>query len=339
MWNEFPRLGSRRQLRRGAIVLGFVLLVWLLISLMVAYRLTQRPRPRFEEPAPRIAWGPLEDYRIKTSDGEELGAWFLDSRDDSPSVLVLHGNKGSRINSLGRAEIFASAGCAVLMISLRAHGDSSGDYHDVGFSARQDVWAAIDFLEIRRPNRPVVIMGTSMGAAAAVFAASTLAHRVQGYILESPYQDLKTAVWNRTDVYLPPGLSHSAYLGLRAVGPFFLPNLDEISPLNAISGIPNDVPVLILAGDADRLARPAEAQSLYRQVAAHGRLVLFPGAGHNDLPGSAPDFFKRTILEFCHEVKEKRLGPLTKYKMQAYLRREFLREAGPKRIVLNQATS
>ena len=126
---------------------------------------------------------------------------------------------------------------------------------------------------------------------------------------------------------------------IRAVGPFFLPNLDEISPLNAISGIPNDVPVLILAGDADRLARLAEAQSLYRQVVAHGRRVLLPGAGHHDLPGSAPDLFKRTLLEFCREVKEKRLGPLTKYKMQAYLRRDILREVSPKRIVPNQAVS
>jgi uncharacterized protein len=131
---------------------------------------------------------------------------------------------------------------------------------------------------------------------------------VQGYILESPYQDLKTAAWNRTDVYLPPVLSHAAYLSLRAVGPFFLPNLDEISPLKTISGIPNDVPVLILAGDVDRLARPAEARALYHQVAAHGRLVVFPGAGHHDLSGSAPDLFKRTLLEFCREVKEKTFG-------------------------------
>jgi uncharacterized protein len=303
MWNEFPRLGSRRQLRRGAIVLGFVLFIWLLVSLTVVYRLTHRPRPRFEEPAPHITWGLLEDHRIKTSDGEQLGAWFLDGRNNSPSVLVLHGNKGSRINSLSRAEIFASVGCAVLMISFRAHGDSSGNYHDVGFSARHDVCTAIDFLEARRPGRPVLVVGTSMGAAAAVFAAGTLDHRVQGYILESPYQDLKTAAWNRTDVYLPPVLSHVAYLGLRAVGPLFLPNLDKISPLNAISRIPQDVPVLILAGDADRLARPAEAQSLYDQVAAHGRLVLFPGAGHHDLPGSAPDLFKRTLREFCREIE------------------------------------
>ena len=315
MWLGFPRSRLRLWLRRRLITLGFVLLVWLLVSLMVADRLTHRPRPRFEEPVPRLAWGQLEDHLIKTDDGEKLGAWFLDGRNDAPSVLILHGNKGSRFNSLGRAEIFTSAGCAVLLISLRAHGDSSGDYHDVGYSARKDVWAAVDFLEARRPGRPIVIMGTSMGAAAAIFASRALGHRVRGYILESPYQDLKTAAWNRTDVYLPPVLSHAAYLGLRTVGPLFLPNLDEISPLKAISGIPSDVPILILAGDADRLARPAEAQALYQRVTTHGRLVLFPGAGHHDLPGSAPDLFKRILMEFCGKVNEKRLGPLTKYKM------------------------
>ena len=146
-----------------------------------------------------------------------------------------------------------------------------------------------------------------MGATAAVFAAQRHSNdRVQGYILESPYQDLKTAAWNRTDVYLPPVLSHAAYLGLRAVGPLFLPNLDDISPLKAISGIPNNVPVLILAGEADRLARPAEARTLYQKVAAHGSLIFFPGAGHHDLPGSAPDLFKQTLTDSCREVKEKR---------------------------------
>jgi alpha-beta hydrolase superfamily lysophospholipase len=298
----FAWFGSRQRVRRGAIALGIVLLVWLIASLAVAYRLTHRRRPRFEEPAPHVAWGQMEDRRIKTSDGEDLGAWFLDGRGDLPSVLLLHGNGGCRENSLSRAAPFATEGCAVLMISLRAHGDSSGDYHDVGFSARRDVCAAVKFLTARRPGRPVVVLGTSMGAAAAVFAAGELGHRVQGYILESPYQDLKVAAWNRTEVYLPPVLSHVAYLGLRIVGPVFLPHLDEISPLKAIVGIPDDVPVLILAGDADRLARPEEAQALYRQVAAHGTLVLFPGVGHHNLPGSSPDLFKQTVLKFYRQV-------------------------------------
>jgi uncharacterized protein len=295
---------SSGRVRRVGFALGIVSLLWLIASVAVAYRLTHRPHPRFEELAPNVSWGrgPLEEHRIKTNDGEDLGAWFMDGRDDFPGVLLLHGNRGSRTNSLSRAKVFASQGYAVLMISLRAHGDSSGEYHDIGFSARQDVIAAVDFLRIRRPGQPVVVMGTSMGAAAATFAANDLGRRVQGYILESPYQDLKIAAWNRTKAYLPPVLSHLAYVGLRIVGPLFLPHLDEISPLKAIGGIPEDVPVLILAGDADILARPAEAQALYRQVAAHGRLVLFPGVGHHNLPGSVPDLFNPPVIDFCKEI-------------------------------------
>ena len=297
-FRSWPRLW------RWAIVFATVLIVWLLTSSAVAYRLTRRHRPRFDEPAPRLAWGELESHRIKMSDREEIGAWFVDGRDEAPSVLLLHGNNGSRRNSLSRAELFASQGYAVLMISLRAHGDSTGNYHDIGFGARQDVLAAVEFLEVRRAGRSVIIAGNSMGAAAAVFAAGVLGHRVQGYILESPYQDLKTAVWNRTEVNLPPVLSHAAYAGLRVVGPLFISHLEEISPIKAVAGIPNDVPVLILAGDADRLAHPEEAQALYGEVATHGRLVLFPGAGHGDLFGAAPDLYARTVLEFCRGISK-----------------------------------
>ena len=211
----------KKRLRRVAIALAVVLLVWLVASFQVAYRLTHRPLARFEEPAPRVAWGALEEHHLKTGDGEEIGAWFVDGRDDKPSVLLLHGNSGSRKTSLSRAAVFASAGCAVLMISLRAHGDSSGHYNDIGFSARRDVYAAVEFLNNRRPGRRVLVMGTSMGAAVATFAAAELGHRVDGYILESPYQDLKTAAWNRTDVYLPPVVSHAVYLGFSAIGPLF----------------------------------------------------------------------------------------------------------------------
>jgi alpha-beta hydrolase superfamily lysophospholipase len=284
-------------------VLAIFFVLWLAVSSAVAYRLTHRLRPPFEERAPRVAWGLLEDHRIKTSDGEELGAWFWNGDDELPIILLLHASKGSRWNSLARAEIFASHRYGVLLISFRAHGDSTGNFHDAGYSSQRDVLAAIEFLNNRCPGRHVVIMGTSLGAAAAVFAAKEIGQRCQGYILESPYQDVKTALWNRTDTYLPPLLSNVAYLGLRAVGPLFLPHLDEISTVRAIGGIPADVPVLILAGGADRLARPFEAQALFSQVESHGKLVVFPEANHNNLPDSAPDLFRRTLLEFCHEIE------------------------------------
>jgi pimeloyl-ACP methyl ester carboxylesterase len=109
---------------------------------------------------------------------------------------------------------------------------------------------------------------------------------------------LKIAVWNRIDNRLPPGLSHIAYGGLRLVAPIFLPHLDEISPAQAIGAIPADVPVLILAGAADRLARPVEARALFARVSSHARLFFVPGAGHGDLLASSPELYRRTVLDF-----------------------------------------
>ena len=109
-------------------------------------------------------------------------------------------------------------------------------------------------------------------------------------------------MWNRTDNALPPILSHVAYAGLRAVAPVFVPHLDRISPLQAVSAIPGDVPVLIMAGDADRLARADEARAIFRAVLAHGKLVFFPGAGHGNLFHSDRDLYERTVLEFCRGI-------------------------------------
>jgi alpha-beta hydrolase superfamily lysophospholipase len=295
------RASKRLVLRLGRIA-ALLIVLWLLVSAVVVWRLTRRPRAKFKEPAPQVAWGLVEEHRLHTVDGEDVGSWYVRGKPESPSVLVLHGNKGSRWNSLRRAEFLVAAGYSVLMISLRAHGDSTGDYNDIGYSARHDVIAAVEFLEQDRPGKPIVILGTSLGSAAATFASAELGHRVDAYILESPYRDLKTAVWNRTVTYLPPLLAQVAYAGLRSVGPVFLPHLDEISPVRAIRGIPARVPVLIIAGEADPLAMVEEARALLSQVAAHGQLQLFPGASHNNLFSTAPNRYRQAVLEFCSAV-------------------------------------
>ncbi len=297
-------LKHRRRIKRWAVFLLVSIAIWLLASTAVVYQLTRRRGRQALEPLPRVAWGAIESRRLKTADGEELGTWFVEGREQAPSVLLLHGNHGSRAQTLSRGKLLVSHGYSVLMLSMRAHGDSTGEYHDIGWSARRDVWAAVEFLEQRRPGRPVIVGGISMGSAAAVFAAKELGGRVQGYILESPYQDLKVAVWNRVDIALPPVLSHVAYAGLRTVGPLFLPNLEQISPLEAASGIPEDVPVLILAGDADRHARLPEARAIFARVASHGKLVLFAGAAHVDLFHFNRDLYERTVLDFCRAVVE-----------------------------------
>ena len=146
--------------------------------------------------------------------------------------------------------------------------------------ARQDVWAAVDFLEERRPGRPVIVSGNSMGSAAAVFAAKRAgpsgARLHPGEPVSGPQsRGMESAGYRITagpePCRLMPGCGPSDRCSFRII--------EQISPLEAVKEIPEDVPVLILAGDADRLARLHEAQAILAEVASHGKLVLFPGPG------------------------------------------------------------
>jgi alpha-beta hydrolase superfamily lysophospholipase len=280
------------------VVLLLPLAVWLLASLVAVYAMTRRPRPHFDEPVPVVDWARFEPLRIATPDGEELGAWIAEGEPDAPSVLILHGYRGSRRNCLPYAELIASTHASALLVSLRAHGDSTGRRHDVGYSARHDVVAAVEYLERRRPGRPILVFGCSMGAAAAIFASNELGSRVHGYILESPYKDLRTAVWNRTENELPPILNAVAYYGLALVAPLFLPQLDRIAPIRAVERIPTDVPVLIMAGGNDRRARPHEARAIFERIESHATLVMFHGAEHSRLLESDRDRFRSLVQDF-----------------------------------------
>ncbi len=253
---------------------------------------------------PLTTWGKIESFRITTEDREELGAWFIDGSPQEPLILLLHGNGGRRQNCLKQAEFLGKHGCPVLIITLRAHGDSTGQFNDFGYSARHDVKAAVQWLKKKCPNGSIVVWGSSLGAAAAIFAAKDLGNQVNGYILECPYQDLHTAARNRTKVYLPPLLDHVAYFGLLAVSPLVLSNADQISPLNAVTAMPSDIPVLIMAGGADRRARPEEADAIYRRIQGQAEFVVFEGADHMELLKKDPEQYKQRVLAFLSKVKQ-----------------------------------
>jgi len=175
--------------------------------------------------------------------------------------------------------------------------------NDFGYSARHDVVAGVEWLEGRHPGRATVVWGQSLGSAAALFAAQQLGERVRGYLLECPYQDLRTAVRNRTRVFLPPGLDVLAYSGLVAVSSFVLPTLDQISPQEAAAGVPKAVPVLILAGTADQRARPEEARAIAARI-GHAEVVVVEGGDHSRLEEPDPERYRRIVTDFLARVQQ-----------------------------------
>jgi uncharacterized protein len=171
--------------------------------------------------------------------------------------------------------------------------------NDFGWSARQDLLAGLAFLEREAPEHPRVVFGSSLGAATAIFAAREVGPRVQGYILESPYRDLRTAVHNRLENYLPPGLDWLAFQSVWLFGSALLPvPAENIRPLDHVADIPEGIPVLLLAGAQDRHARLDELEDLARRVSTHGRLEVFPRAAHGGLWDSEPERYRQLLRAF-----------------------------------------
>lgn len=291
--------------RLAALLLLLVLLVglWMGASGLVVWKLTRRPFPPFAEPAPNVSWGRVADVRLQTRDGQDIGGWLVEGRPGRPSVVLLHGNGSSRSRGLGTLRRVAGEGLTVLSLSLRCHGDSTGDVHDLGWSAREDVVSAVEFLRQADPYRPVVIFGRSLGAAAALFAAPELGDRVGGYFLESPFADLDGAVRHRLGLYLPRPLDAVAHSGMQLWAPHLLPvPLERIRPLDAIGMIPESVPVVLLSGLEDARATPEELRLLHDRVRAHATLLEFPDAAHGELMARDPERYHRAFRDLIARV-------------------------------------
>jgi uncharacterized protein len=296
-------MSMRRRLKFLAILALAAVILWLAASALVAWRLTRRSHDSFAEPPPVIAGAAAESPRLTTSDNEQIGGWFVRGAPGKPCVLLLHGNGQSRAEMLPQMRWLAEARFSVLAISLRAHGDSTGTLNDIGWSARHDVVAAVDFLRRECPHRPIAIVGRSLGAAAAIFAAEELGGSVAAYFFEQPYKDLKSAVRNRLQNHLPPVLDWVAYGGLRLWAPAFLPvDPDRISPYDSIRSIPQDVPVVIITGSADRHAHLDEVRALANRVKSGAKLVVFEGAAHEPLDRKNPELYRSSLMDLLTGV-------------------------------------
>lgn len=257
---------------------------WAVGSLAIAWRLSKRAREPFAETLPAALLGRARELRLSTSDREELGAWYVPAANDSaPSVALFHGLAGSRRSRVGVASVYERAGCAVLLVTHRAHGDSTGERENYGWSAQHDVIAGVAWLERERPGKPIVVCGASLGAAAATYAARELGSRVAGYVLECPYASLDIAARQRTDIYLPPVIDSFGYAGVQLGAACFAPHWKQSAPLESVRAIPREVPVLFFAGELDRRTPPEEIASIAANVNGPWELCVVPGADHDRL--------------------------------------------------------
>ena len=187
------------------------------------------------------------------------------------TIVYLHGVADNRGSSVGAVQRFTPRGFDVIAYDSRRHGESPGAVCTYGFVEKRDLRRIIDGFSAG----PVILMGTSLGAAVALQEAGS-DRRVTAVVAAESFSDLRTVVTERAPWYLPPPVIRKAFMVAEQRGRFLV---DAVSPVQAARTI--SAPVLLIHGADDRETPPAHSQRIFDALAGPRRLILVPGAAHN----------------------------------------------------------
>jgi uncharacterized protein len=203
------------------------------------------------------------DVVLKTSDGLDLGAWFVPAGepDRAMAVLVASGNAGDRSARAPLARALAARGLAVLLFDYRGYGGNPGNPSEQGLA--RDARAAQRFLVEEAGVRPgrLLYYGESLGAAVVTELATE--RPPAGLVLRSPFVDLASI-----------GQTHYPFLPVNAMLWDRYPLADQLASVT--------VPVTVVYGSEDSIVPPEQSRAVAASAPALTSLVEITGADHND---------------------------------------------------------
>ena len=222
---------------------------------------------------------PHEDVSITSFDGLTLRGKFFEYAPDAPIELMIHGWRGTAERDLcGGVQRCFSMGRSVLLIDQRAAGSSEGNVISFGINEHRDCLAWVDFLCDRFGDRPIILTGSSMGAATVMIAAGEpLPSNVVGVIADCGFTSARDIIRKVIgDMKLPPALGYPfAKLGAYLFGGF---RLEEKSAVEAMRRC--RIPVFFIHGTDDRFVPYEMSVACYEACAAPKYLFTVPDAGH-----------------------------------------------------------
>lgn len=252
----------------------------------------------------------FEEVETTSDDGTRLCAHLLACCPDSPRWLVFsHGFADNWRAGLTFSRRLAEAGFNLLLVDMRAHGRSGGEWVGAGWLDRRDLVAWSRWVVGRAgTGARIALMGISMGAASSVMASAEqdLPEQVCACVSDSAYTDFWNTAINVVStgsLGTQPMPAHPTVdlarllLRLRRGGY----DIALSRPVDAIAH--SRVPVLIVHGEDDKVVPPHMADELAAAAGGaaagegHG-LEKFPAAGHCCAVFADPGRYWDAVLAF-----------------------------------------
>ena len=284
------------------ISLGLALAAYVLIVLRTAW-LIVHPNRRWRP----IDWEPLPlnpaRVRFKSADGTPLAGWIKPHDNPIATVILVHGLGVNHTVLANRAYRLWQRRFSVMLLDLRACGESAGSTSTCGVREVEDVSAAVD-LCIHQPefgDAPIVALADSLGGTVAL-AAAAQRPEIEAVFTDCAPVSLRSAIDKGFGVYtgLPalPFRRAVVWAAERITGE----NVDDFSVEDSIARIAPRA-VCLAHGDQDPLVDVADAHLLHARASEPKELWLEPDVGHvlasqihpETYADRVADFFKRAV--------------------------------------------
>ncbi len=280
-----------------------VLILFVVLPLAGSFLITNS-RFQFRERGPRTpeAVGlSVVSVEFESQDGIPLRGWWNAGESSKPVIIFVHGLNRSRIEMLERAADAKRKGYGVLLFDLRNHGESGRAYTTIGIFESRDVCAASQFVTNKAAGRPQVVWGVSMGASSAILAAK----RCSGFsaiISDSSFLSFRETIAHHLALFfrLPVFPIANLIIAITSYRVGFDPNDGDIEAVVRTLKIP----VLFIAGTADRRMPPALSTSLFDAAQNPAKqLLIIPGAGHGEAFTKNPTAYLNSVYSFLERVR------------------------------------
>ena len=235
------------------------------------------PRRDFTKAPPNAS-----DYFIPVDRAITVSCRFYVHGQSSPSIIFFHGN-GEVVSDYDYvAPMYNQLGINLFVADYRGYGASQGrpTFSNMISDAPILFKAFTDILQQNHYVQNVFVMGRSLGSVSAIEIARHYQEQMKGLIIES---GLASVIKLLSRLGFP-----GEFLGL---GDADSPNLTSIRTVT--------LPTLIIHGEYDSLIPRSQGEALFQNVAAKNkRLVIIPGAEHNDIMWVGMELYLEAMREF-----------------------------------------
>lgn len=200
----------------------------------------------------------IEPWQFTTTDNTVLQGWFNESNLEKPLYIYYGGNAEDITSTF--AIVSETINHSLLSVNYRGYGKSAG--HPSEKKIFSDALEIFDSIQSKNKDRPICLIGRSLGSGVACYVASL--RKIKSMILITPYDSIRSVAQGKY-VIIP--------IGLLLNHPF-----DSIKYSQKIS-----VPTLFLLAQSDVIIPRENSLALFNQWPSAKTKFIVPETDHNNM--------------------------------------------------------